>query len=60
MKNLPTNLKRLSLTLLPEWEEELDELKREKFYTSSKAEMLRYLISLGLKTSKELNNKEVS
>ncbi|EOQ18628.1 hypothetical protein IKC_05129 [Bacillus cereus VD184] len=57
---MPTNLKRLSLTLLPEWEEELDELKREKFYTSSKAEMLRYLISLGLKTSKELNNKEVS
>lgn len=40
--------KRAMVTLRPEWEPELDRLKKEQFYNKTQAEMFRFLISLGL------------
>lgn len=44
---------RTSVTLLPEWEEELRKLKQERFYDKSKSELIRYLIQLGLEETKK-------
>ena len=52
-QNMATTKKRLTLTLLPEWEPALNKLKKEKFFNKSFSEMLRYLIELGLKQVKE-------
>lgn len=41
--------KRTMITLLPEWESQLDKLKREQFYKETQAEMFRYIIGRGLK-----------
>lgn len=40
--------KRAMVTLLPEWEPMLDQLKKERFYNDTQAEMFRYIISRGL------------
>mgnify|MGYP006865399371 CR=1 FL=1 len=40
--------KRTMVTLLPEWEPLLDQLKKEQFYNDTRAEMFRYIISRGL------------
>lgn len=42
--------KRIMVTLLPEWEPMLDQLKKERFYMDTQAEMFRYIISFGLAT----------
>lgn len=44
---------RTSVTLLPEWEEDIERLKKEKFWDKSKSELIRYLIKLGLEESKK-------
>ena len=43
-----THLKRTMVTLHPEWEDELNHLKKEHFYNETKSEMFRYIISRGL------------
>lgn len=50
---MSTKLKRISVTILPEWEKELNKLKKEKFYDKPRAELLRFLIEQGLKRAKE-------
>ena len=56
---MPMYLKCVIVTLLPEWEPMLDQLKKERFYNDTQAEMFRYIISRGLasfeaeKTAKE-------
>ena len=50
MQNLS---KRIMVTLMPEWEDALDKLKKDKFYNDSQASMFRYLISLGLEKLQE-------
>lgn len=40
--------KRAFVTLRPEWEPELNQLKKEQFNNKPQSEMFRYLISLGL------------
>lgn len=40
--------KRTMVTLLPEWEPMLDQLKKEQFYNDTQAAMFRYIISRGL------------
>lgn len=50
---MTTSKKRLTLTLLPEWEPVLIKLKQEKFYNKPFSEMLRHLIELGLNQIKE-------
>ena len=40
--------KRTMITLRPEWESELDTLKKEQFYNETQAEMFRHIISCGL------------
>ncbi len=47
---MSTYVKRAMITLLPEWEPALDKLKKEHFYNDSQAEMLRYVIGMGLKS----------
>lgn len=41
--------------LRPEWEDELEKLKKEKFNDVTEVEMFRYLISLGLNAIKSKN-----
>ena len=48
-----TYSKRMMVTLQPEWEPILDQLKRERFYNSTRAEMLHYVISRGLQVLRE-------
>lgn len=50
---MSTKLVRTSVTLLPEWEEDLKKLKQEKFYDKPKSELIRYLIQLGLEETKK-------
>lgn len=47
--------KRAMITLLPEWEPVLDQLKREQFYNDTQAEMFRYIIGRGLASLKDEN-----
>ena len=51
--------KRTMITLRPEWEQELDQLKKEKFYKETQAEMFRYIIARGLASLKaeQLDNE---
>ncbi len=49
---MPAYSKRAMVTLLPEWEPELDRLKRERFYNDTQAEMFRYIIRRGLASLK--------
>ena len=50
---MATQLKRTSLTLRPDWDEDLNRLKKEMFYNKTFSDLLRYLIELGLDTAKE-------
>lgn len=58
--------KRVMVTLLPEWEPLLDQLKKERFYNNTQAELFRYMISRGLtsledeKTAKENQRERAS
>lgn len=45
---MSTKLKRISITLLPEWEEPLKKLKQMWFYDKSQSELIRFLIQRGL------------
>ena len=44
--------KRAMVTLQPEWAPMLDQLKKERFYNDTRAEMFRYIIGRGLETLK--------
>ncbi len=48
---MPTQAKRISVTIPKDLEERLDSLKQEKFYNTSYGEMLRQLILEGLQKS---------
>lgn len=54
---MATLKKRAIITLCPEWEPELDKLKKEQFYNSTKAEMFRYLIKRSCNQCKERRGK---
>lgn len=45
---MATTAKRALVTLCPEWEPKLEQLKKEQFYNDTQAEMFRYIISRGL------------
>jgi hypothetical protein len=49
---MATKMKRTSVSLLPEWNNDLKKLKKEQFYDKTHSEMLRHLIKLGLLASK--------
>ena len=51
---MPTDSPRLTLTLPPALLPELDDVKREKFLNGSRADVIRYLIELGLQKRKEI------
>ena len=50
---MSTDMNRFILSLTPELEAEANELKKSEFFNKSKAEMYRYLISLGLESVKD-------
>lgn len=58
---MATALKRFMISVTPNMEADLNVLKKERFYNDSQAEMLRYVIGVGLSslnTEKEgLKNK---
>lgn len=45
--------KRTMVTLQPEWEPVIEQLKKERFYNSTQAEMFRYIIGRGLESLKD-------
>ena len=45
---MATILRRLTISLKPEWEPELARIKKEYFYDKCYADMLRCLIQIGL------------
>jgi hypothetical protein len=47
-----TEKKRTLVDILPEWEGDLDQLKRQLFYDKPKAEMMRFIIALGIQAAK--------
>lgn len=49
---MATNQKRFMISVTSSMEADLDALKKERFYNDSQAEMLRYVIGLGLKSLK--------
>lgn len=51
--------KRTVVTLRPEWEPMLDQLKKDRFYNDTQAEMFRYLIARGLESLKTENKVEI-
>jgi metal-responsive CopG/Arc/MetJ family transcriptional regulator len=50
-------MKRMMITLRQEWTNELDELKKSKFYNVTFSEMFRVLISLGMKEIHRLDDQ---
>ena len=46
-------MNRVLVTIPPEWEKDFDNLKKEKFYNESKAEMLRYILQKGISAIKK-------
>lgn len=49
---MATELKRFMISVTPSMEADLNVLKKECFYNDSQAEMLRYVIGIGLKSLK--------
>lgn len=56
---MSTRSRRAMISLLPEWEPELDHLKKEHFYNDTQAEMFRCLIRLGLDALKNESYKGI-
>jgi metal-responsive CopG/Arc/MetJ family transcriptional regulator len=57
---MSTNMKRFMLSIDDEQAKKMDGLKKETFYNKSQAEMVRYLIELGLaahQKTKEASNQ---
>lgn len=48
---------RMSITLLPEWDEDIKSLKKEVFYDKTKSELIRFLIQTGIDKMKESKNE---
>ena len=50
--------KKVRITLLPEWETELNNLWNEQFYDKSQSDMFKYIISRGLDSLKQEKKKD--
>lgn len=50
--------KKIRITLLPEWETELNQLRNEQFYDKSQSDMFKYIISRGLDALKQEKAKD--
>lgn len=50
---MATDNKRFMVSVTPDIESRLDELKQRQFYNKTQSEMLRYLIDLGLKAAND-------
>lgn len=56
---MATDMKRFTISVTDEMEEQLDRLKQAKYYKTTKNKMIQELISLGLETmQKELDSIE--
>lgn len=58
---MPTNMRRMTIIVPDEVEEQLDILKKEFYYAVSRSEMVRDLIGIGIQEKlRELNsNREI-
>ena len=54
---MPTNSKRVMVTIPPEVEKEIDNLKQKKFYDKSYSEMYRRILQVGITQIKEADEK---
>lgn len=54
---MATDMKRFTISLTPELERDLDDLKRREFYNKTQTEMVRHLIEKGLQS---MNNTQQS
>lgn len=55
---MPTKLKRFTFVITPDMKEPLDSLKREMFYNRTQSDMIRELITAGIRAMKaETENK---
>ncbi len=50
--------KKVTVTLRPEWEPMLQQLKQERFYNGTRAEMLRYILGRGLDSAKAKHTEQ--
>jgi len=52
---MATDLKRFSISITPAMEQDLDMVKKERYYMDTQSEMIRDLIARGLNTLKAEN-----
>lgn len=52
---MATDLKRFSISITPAMEQDLDMVKKERYYKDTQSEMIRDLIARGLNTLKAEN-----
>lgn len=57
---MATKNKRLTISLPPDMEKQLDMVKRKQFYNKSQSDMIRHLINLGLSAKKEHRKEGVN
>ena len=50
---MATDLKRFTISVTPDMEEKLNEVKKEHYYKTTRNDMIRDLIALGLDSFKE-------
>ena len=57
---MATELKRMTFVVTPEMEEPLEEFKREMFYDRTQSDMIRELVSAGMRAmkSKKTSNED--
>lgn len=56
---MATGSKKLTFAITPDMEAPLDSIKREFFYNSTQSEMMRELISAGVRAMKEEKEKQI-
>lgn len=56
---MATGSKKLTFAITPDMEAPLDSIKREFFHNSTQSEMMRELISAGVRAMKEEKEKQV-
>lgn len=54
---MATNMKRVMLSITPELEKGLNDVKKESFYDKPFSEVYRYIFSLGLEAAKKQENQ---
>lgn len=54
---MPTNKKRVLVTIEPEWEQKLDDLKRGQFYNTSYSAVIRFVMERGFRAIERVHEQ---